>query len=78
MTDADREPFARVIAMMFEKYKDTFLAPRVELYFQSLWRFEIEDIEVALPILLADPARKFVPKPSDFVETIERHTTDRA
>jgi hypothetical protein len=73
VTDTDRERFARVIATMSETYKDTFSNPRVELYFQSLRRFEIDDIEAALPILMADPARKFVPKPSDFVETIERH-----
>jgi hypothetical protein len=73
VTDVDRERFARVIAMMSEVYNDTFSAPRTELYFQSLRRFEIEDIEAALPILLADPTRKFAPKPSDFVETIERH-----
>ena len=35
--------------------------------------FEIEDIEVALPILMGEAARKVVPKSSDFVETIERH-----
>ncbi len=73
MTDADRERSERVIATMSETYKDTFSAPRAELYFQSLRRFEIEDIEAALPILMREPARKVVPKPSDFVETIERN-----
>jgi hypothetical protein len=41
VTDADRVRFERVIAMMSETYKDTFSAPRAELYFQSLRRFEI-------------------------------------
>jgi hypothetical protein len=78
MTDADRERFARVLLMIAETYKDSFSAPRAELYFQSLKRFEIDDIERALPIMVADPVRKFSPKPSDFVETIEGTPTDRA
>lgn len=78
MTDVDRERFARVILMITETYKDSFSSPRIELYFQSLKRFEIDDIERALPIMLADPGRRFSPKPGDFVETIEGTPTDRA
>lgn len=78
MTDDDRERFARVILMIAETYKDSFSTPRHELYFQSLRRFEIDDIERALPIMIADPVRKFSPRPSDFVETIEGTPTDRA
>ena len=78
MTDNDRERFARVILMISEVYKDTFSAPRTELYFQSLKRFDIDDIERALPIMIADPGRRFSPKPGDFVESIEGTPTDRA
>lgn len=78
MTDIDRERFARALVALGEVYQAKLAPAVIELYFQSLRRFEIEDIERAAPILLAEPGRKFMPKPGEIVECIEGTPTDRA
>lgn len=78
MTEADKPRFMRALGALAEVYGDSLSEARYALYFMALSRFAIQALESAIGSLVAEPGRKFMPRPGEIVEAIEGLPQDRA
>jgi hypothetical protein len=66
MTDADRDPFGRHMAVLAETFGEVLTTPRLEGYFLALRDLDLEPVRRAIKTALS--ACKFFPRPAELRE----------
>jgi len=79
MVDADRKPFADLIAGVFAYHRQPVTPAIIGVYWRACQPFELEQVTKAIDALTVDPeAGKFAPKIADIVRVLQGTQTDRA
>ncbi len=79
MNQHDAPKFAQLMATLGELYGKTITATFSEIYWRTLERFDIKDVQQAVRQHIADPDNgKFMPKPADLLHWIEGSRETRA
>lgn len=75
----DLEHFGHLMRALCELYDKPFSLEKVEIYYNALTRYPLEDVQRAFNAHAADPERgMFMPKPADVVRHLEGTGTARA
>lgn len=79
MFEKDSSKFAELIAGIGEIYSTRFTSAAIEIYWQLLEAFRLEDVRAAIYCHMQNPdVGKFLPKPADIIMAIEGSSQNQA
>lgn len=79
MYTSDAKEFSKLIAVLGELYDKPLTKAFHEIYWITLFHYELEDIEKAIQRHISNPdTGQFMPKPADLIRALEGDTETRA
>lgn len=79
MDRSDFKRFAMTLTACAELYGKTISEGAMQLWWQSLERFEIEQVQRAFRAVVESPdGGQFMPKPADIIKALDGNSTDRS
>lgn len=76
MTESDRAEFGKILFGLGEIYGEALSAPRIDAYFAALSDLTIEQVDVAVTILMR--SSKFFPRPAEIIDAARGNVEDQA